>query len=416
MIMVLSMLLSMACINVEACEEIIKPGDAAIVGGVSLEDTETTLTYNGAPITLTDWKTYTGPQTINVGKMLADNYVKVRFYVQITGGTEGAQIRVFRQYFDQTPNSAADNWLIQARQDVNIVPGGEAAYVEMDLQFKTGDSNLRDNRSDKTEPATANNFWFQFTKPDASWGGNAVVTIAGFEFIKYEQTPPTMSIGETDVTTNSSSQAVSTAEIKFTQKMDTATVLPAEFTLTAQDGSTVANVTDVRFTDASNKTAVLTFDSLVPFDTEYSLTVSENVKNDCDDCEFAVAEESRTKAITFKQPTAIVVGEGRFYSGTTVIDSLVSGRVSYKIDVRNKLDDTPGGREFTLVLMKYENGKLTGIDYDTCTLNLGESDELTTDFRVGTPATTTLSAFLLDNPFDMNAFADMSTISSAVSE
>ena len=225
-----------------------------------------------------------------------------------------------------------------------------------------------------------------------------------------------MSVGETNVTTDADEQVVSTAEVKFNQTMDAATALPAEFALTAADGSTVANVTDVSFADADKKTAVLTFDSLVPFDTEYSLTISENVKNDCDDCECSVGEDSRTKAITFKEPAPIVVGEGKFYSGTKVIEELITGRVSYKVNVKNQFDSTPGGTEFTLVLVKYENGKLIGIDYDTCTLKLSESAEMKTDIRVGAPEATTLSAFLLDNSQNLNALADMNTIGVAVSE
>ncbi len=411
-IMVLSMLLSLTCIDVYACEEVVTAASAAMNTNLS----NATITVGGENLTFTGNSTQQTAYTEWMKtKVLDKNYEKVRFYLQLSpqssSVTDVAYVRVVRNHYIDG-NTGNHNGYVQLQSSYTLKRGEDAQYVELDMFKNTADGKVYHN-----------NLYIIFTSQlddgqTASDDLPVIATLAGLEFINYEQAPPKMSVGETDVTTNSSGQVVSTAEVKFSQKMDTATALPTEFSLTAADGSSVANVSAVDFTDSGNKKAVLTFDSLVPFDTTFNLTVSANVKNDCADCDFAVNEETRTQEIVFKTPTDIIIGEGKFYDTSNVtpveIQTIPAGGcfVKYQVNVRNKYDTTQGGRQFTLIMMLYEDGKLQDVAYDTCTLVPGQNRDLWSELLVLSD-NASISAFLWDNPVDMNAIADMNRIGTA---
>ncbi len=409
MIMALSMLLSAACIDVYACEDVVTSAATAMNTNLS----NATVTIGGETLSFTGNSTQQTAYTEWMKtKVLDQNYEKVRFYLQLSPQTASttnvAYVRVIQNHYIDG-SAANQNGFAQVQSNYTLKPGEDAQYVELDMfKYVSG------------EKIYHNNLYIIFTSKldDGQTVSDelpVVATMAGIEFINYAQEAPSMTVGETDVTTASSGEVVSTVELKFSQKMDETTALPSEFTLTDADGAIVANVTSVDF-DTSGKKAVLTFDSLAAFETPYNLTISENVMNDCADCDFAVKESSRTHRVVFKTPTDIVIGEGKFYQGSNEITSIsANGRIDYTINVKNKYDTTPGGREFTLILMLYRDGKLNQVKYDTCTLLPGQNDDLTAFVRAADPQNTKISAFLWDNPVDMNAIADMVQIGPAAS-
>ncbi len=371
---VLSMLSIFPLWEAQACEPVKTPGNIALEQNLSTA----TVTIGGEAHTFAgNSVSYPGYQEWNKTKLISEHYEEVSFYLQLAASSEldEGTVRVIRNKFKD--GDMSQNILQQ--QDIFTVKRGE------DAQFIT------------LPFGNFEQLYVIFNTKGCTY------ILADLNFINYEAKAPSAKVLETDVATVGE-KVVSTALIEFSQKMKT-DVSPAEFTLNGAENS----VQSVEF-DETGKIATLTFAELVEFNQSYTVEMSENVRNDCDNCDFAVSEEYRALEVTFAEPTDIVIGAGAFVSGGTEISDIVSGKIGYKVPVRNKYDLTEGGREFTLILMMYVNGVLKQVKYDNCLLLPGQKQDLSAEVNVADVENTEIEAFLWDNPINMNALDDMHSL------
>ena len=328
---------------------------------------------------------------------IAEEYDAVSFYLQLSPDADASNEedyvrvilnRVIGENFN--PDNAADR-VMQSQTTYTLKRGEDAIHVT--LPFKYVDSNTN-------EELHYNNFYVIFTdSPNAD--GKYHMIMADLQFIKYEPKPPTAKVVETDVK-SVDDEIYSSVTVEFSQEMDTSAA-PEDFVI---NGNAVQSVTF----DETGKRAVLICSELMEFDRDYELIISENVRNLCDDCSFAVDEASRNLPVRFETPVPMVIGEGFFTDKDgNVITAMTEGAITYTIPLQNKYDLTEGGRSFTLVSVMYLNNELMRIYYDECTLLPGESINLSRSISVSEKnvPNTVIETFLWDNVFDMNAFADM---------
>ena len=335
---------------------------------------------------------------------IEEEYDAVSFYLQMSPGTDESNgedsVRVILNQLSgpgANPDSATDR-LYQTQHAYTLKNGEDAIHVTIPFKYtnKEGEVNY------------FNNFYVIFAAGGNN-DGKINTVMADIQFIKYEPLPPTAKVTDTEVATVDG-ETRSIVNIEFSQRMNPDTAGPEDFMI---DGEAVQSV---EF-DETGKIATLTCSKLMGFDTDFELTISENLKNLCEfdreDCLFSVDEESRILTVMFPTPVPVMIGNGHFTDAyDNELDSMTSGKITYSIPVENVYDLTEGGRHFTLVTVMYIKGELKRIYFDDCTLLPGDSAELSRTISVSesNAPNTEIQAFLWDNAYDMNAFADMSEL------
>lgn len=336
---------------------------------------------------------------------IEENYDAVSFYLQMApdapaDNTEDWVRCIFNRLTGPGVNvDDAANRLYQSGASYKLYNGDDAIHVT--LPFKYTDKEGVEQYF--------NNFYIIFT--NANNDGKFNMIMADLKFIKYVEGPPTATVTDTDVTSHDG-EVCSNIMLEFSQTMNPDTFVPENFTI---GGEPVKAVT----LDESGKKAELICNGLMEFETEYELAISENVNNLCDNCSYAVADDSRNFTVVFKTPEAIKIGTGKFTNELSeTLTEMAAGKNTYTVPVQNKFDLTEGGRHFTLITTMYVNNELKRIYYDECTLLPGESKDLSRTVTVTekNAPNTEIQAFLWDNPIDMNAFADMAVLKPSAAE
>lgn len=341
-----------------------------------------TVKVDGENKTFANSVTYNAYTEWNKTKVIEEKYEKIRFYAQLsnatTSKTKYGWMRVILNNYDSDLKI-----LKQGGTNLDLKQGEEAQLVELPF-------------------ADFNNLYVIFTSKvyDGEKDDSETVsmTIADLQFINYEEKAPTAELIETDVTSNSEGEVVSTATIEFSQKMKSSEINAGDFEI---DGEAAADIS----WNADNTEVTLTFSRLMDFDKEYSIFMNDNVKNDCEKCSFAVADESKSITAVFKQPSPLVIGDGVFKDESgEAITAPVAGKVTYTVPVKNKYDLTEGGREMTLFVMLYTNGQLKQVKCDQKKLVPGDNVEFTATVSGCKENESEVYAFLWDNPLGMNSF------------
>ena len=378
-IMMLVLSISFSIVG-EACGYVYTPGSQALgikMAGGSVTCNGETLTFDDNCVTATAYMEWCK------NTLVTEAYSKVRFYLQLsdnsTSRTKYGYVRVQKSYID------GENRRNFQEITYDLKPGEDAVLCELDF-------------------TDCNNLYIMFSRKmydgmeDDS--GAVIIKLADLQFINYEPMAPTAKVISSDIY-NAGEEMVTQTKIEFSQKMDT-NIDPSAFSLVDE------NITiESAVFDESGKILTLNFSQMLEFNKEYSLQMPDTLMNDCESCEYPLADESKLLKIIFKEPTPIVVGEGGFYQNGTKIESVSSGNIDYTVRVENKYDLTEGGKEITLILIMYVDDVVKSVKYDNKILSVGQGEDFTTNVRVTNPEKTVIYALLWENPIEMNAIDDM---------
>lgn len=364
----------------EACGYVYTPGAQAL--GIKMAGG--TVIYNGESLTFADnCVTATAYTEWCKNTFVTEAYSKVRFYLQLsdnsTSRTKYGYVRVQKSYVDGTSKKNFQEITY------DLKPGEDAVLCELDF-------------------TDCNNLYIMFSRKMYDGmdddEGSVIIKLADLQFINYEPMAPTAKVISSDIY-NDGEKMVTQTKIEFSQKMAT-DIDSSAFSL-ADENITV----DSAEFDESGELLTLNFSELLEFDKEYTLQMPDSLLNDCENCEYSLADESKLLKIIFKEPTPLVIGEGGFYQNGIETDTVLSGNVDYTVRVENKYDLTEGGKEITLILIMYVDGVVKSVKYDSKILNVGQGENFTANVRVTNPEKTVIYALLWDNPIDMNAIDDM---------
>ena len=180
--------------------------------------------------------------------------------------------------------------------------------------------------------------------------------------------------------------------LKFTNEMDTAAIIPADFSLSGGISITAVNL------EADKKTLKLTTSENLLSLTDYTLTLSGNIKDIYDQ---SIPENKRI--ISFRTEKPLKINSFSFKKGSN-ISVIESGTIECVADILNASMDNPS---VTMMVLLYNKAKLCDISYKKMTITKGTNDTCT--LSVNVPASfdlndSVIKVYFMDDIRSMNAF------------